>query len=294
MLKKGIYSATLSIINKDNSLNVEETIKHAESTIQQGLHGVFFFGSTGQSQLISTQDKKELISTIASHKLKKHFYLGTGCNSLKENSEIISYAVEYGFNYFLVMPPAYYKGNTEKGVYNFYEGLIKENPKAKLILYNFEKLSGFKFSAEFVKKLVDAFPKNIVGCKDSTYNLFEVLKLPNFLMFPGSESKLLKGLELGCAGCITATANVTHSLARKVFDDFENKKDQTTNSQLIAVREAFENFNLITAVHTFLGEINDKYKNVLPPLTLLNQEDKIKLLDKLKSLKFLFNTNIAA
>ena len=75
MLKKGIYSATLSIINKDNSLNVEETIKHAESTIQQGLHGVFFFGSTGQSQLISTQDKKELISTIASHKLKKHFYL---------------------------------------------------------------------------------------------------------------------------------------------------------------------------------------------------------------------------
>ena len=98
MLKKGIYSATLSIINKDNSLNVEETIKHAESTIQQGLHGVFFFGSTGQSQLISTQDKKELISTIASHKLKKHFYLGTGCNSLKENSEIISYAVEYVFN----------------------------------------------------------------------------------------------------------------------------------------------------------------------------------------------------
>jgi len=294
MLKKGIYSATLSIINKDNSLNVEETIKHAESTIKQGLHGVFFFGSTGQSQLISTQDKKELISTIASHKLKKQFYLGTGCNSFKENSELISYAVEYGFNYFLVMPPAYYKGNTEKGVYNFYEGLIKENPKAKLILYNFEKLSGFKFSVEFVKKLVDAFPKNIVGCKDSTYNLFEVLKLPNFLMFPGSESKLLKGLELGCAGCITATANVTHSLARKVFDDFENKKDQTTNSHLIAVREAFENFNLITAVHTFLGEINDKYKNVLPPLTLLNQEDKIKLLDKLKSLKFLFNTNIAA
>ena len=63
----------------------------------------------------------------------------------------------------------------------------------KIILYNFEKLSGYRFSAEAVTKLVKNFPNNIIGCKDSSYNLFENLKLPNFLMFPGSEAKLLKG-----------------------------------------------------------------------------------------------------
>ena len=166
--------------------------------------------------------------------------------------------MEYDFKEFLIMPPAYYKGNTDEGVFDFYSKLIKALPKIKIILYNFEKLSGYKFSAEAVTKLVKNFPNNIIGCKDSSYNLFENLKLPNFLMFPGSEAKLLKGLELGCSGCISAVTNVTHSLARKVFDDFENKKTQTKNDQLINVRETFDQYNLISALHSFLAARDEK------------------------------------
>ena len=74
MIKKGVYAAGLSVFNEDNTLNIEATVNHAESITRNGLHGVFFFGSTGQSQLISVSEKKELISKIASHKLKKHFF----------------------------------------------------------------------------------------------------------------------------------------------------------------------------------------------------------------------------
>ena len=294
MIKKGVYAASLSIFNEDNSLNIEATVDHAGSTIKNGLHGVFFFGSTGQSQLISISEKKELIARIASHKLKKQFFLGTGCNSLKENIEIVKYAMEYDFRDFLIMPPAYYKGNTDEGVFNFYTLLIKAIPKIKIILYNFEKLSGYKFSAEFVIKLVKEYPNNIIGCKDSSYNLFENLKLPNFLMFPGSEAKLLKGLELGCSGCISAVTNVTHSLARKVFDDFEKKVTQSINDKLIAVRETFDQYNLISALHSFLSIQDNNYKNVLPPLVLLSQEKQKELVDKLENLKFIFDKNLAA
>lgn len=294
MIKKGVYAASISIFNEDNSLNIAATVDHAESIIKSGLHGVFFFGSTGQSQLISTSEKKELIAKIATHKLKKQFFLGTGCNSLKENIEIIKYAKEYDFNDFLIMPPAYYKGNTDDGIFNFYSLLIKAVPKIKIILYNFEKLSGYKFSAEFVTKLVNAFPDNIIGCKDSSYNLFENLKLPNFLMFPGSEAKLLKGLELGCAGCISAVTNVTHSLARKVFDDFEKKETQSVNDKLIEVRETFDQYNLISALHSFLSTKDSKYKKVLPPLILLSQEKQKELINKLNNLKFIFDKNLAA
>ena len=91
--------------------------------------------------------------------------------------------MEFGFNDFLIMPPAYYKKNSDSGVFNFYSSIISKVPKVKIILYNFEKLSGFEFSVNFVKKLVDNFPKNIIGCKDSSYNLYEKLKLPNFLVF---------------------------------------------------------------------------------------------------------------
>ncbi len=294
MIKKGVYAAGLSIFNEDYSLNIKGTISHATSIIESGLHGVFFFGSTGQSQLISALEKKELIATIANHKLKKQFYLGTGCNSLKENIEIVKYAMEYGFRDFLIMPPAYYKGNTDEGVFNFYSLLISSVPKIKIILYNFEKLSGYKFSAESVTKLVKAYPDNIIGCKDSSYNLFESLKLENFLMFPGSEAKLLKGLKLGCSGCISAVTNVTHSLARKVFDDFEKKETQSINDKLIAVREIFDQYNLISALHSFLLTKDNKYKQVLPPLILLSQEKQKELINKLNNLKFIFDKNLAA
>ena len=294
MIKNGVYAASVSVLKIDKSLDVRSTIDHAELAIKRGLHGVFFFGSTGQSQLISVSEKKELISKTATSKHKDQFYFGTGTNSLKDNLDLIRYCMEFGYQTFLIMPPAYYKGNTDKGIYNFYAEIIAQVPKIKIILYNFEKLSGYLFSAEVVKNLVKDFSKQIIGCKDSSYNLFETLKIPNFKIFPGSEAKLLKGLELGCSGCISAVTNVTHSLARKVFDDFEKKISQTMNEKVIKVRQTFDQYPLIPALHSFLSVEDKKYKNILPPLTLLDENSKEELLNKLKELDFIPSKNIAA
>ena len=294
MIKNGVYAAGLSILNSDKSLNIKSTIDHAESAIKSGLHGVFFFGSTGQSQLLSISEKKELISKTSTSKFKNQFYFGTGVNSLKDNLDLIRYSMEFGYQTFLIMPPAYYTNNTDKGIYNFYAEIIAQVPKIKIIIYNFEKLSGYLFSSEAVKNLATNFPKQIVGCKDSSYNLFKNLKIPNFKIFPGSEAKLLKGLELGCSGCISAVTNVTHSLARKVFDDFENKKQQTINEKTIKVRQTFDQFPLISALHTFLSVEDKRYQNILPPLTLLDSKSKDELLNKLKELDFIPSKNIAA
>jgi len=292
MIKNGVYAAGLSILKDNKLLDVEATINHAESAIKNGLHGVFFFGSTGQSQLISISEKKDLISRTAKSKFKNQFYIGTGVNSLKDNLDLIRYSMEFGYQTFLLMPPAYYKGNSHEGVYNFYAEIISQLPKIKIILYNFEKLSGYLFSDEAVKKLAKDFPKQIIGCKDSSYNLFETLKIYDFKMFPGSEAKLLKGLELGCSGCISAVTNVTHSLARKVFDDFENKKTQVSNEKVIKVRQTFDEYPLISALHSVLSTNDNKYLNILPPLTLLDEGAKTELLKKLKVIDFTLSKNI--
>jgi 4-hydroxy-tetrahydrodipicolinate synthase len=286
MIKNGIYAAGLSILKEDLSLDTQATIIHAELAIKNGLHGVFFFGSTGQSQLISISEKKDLISKTATSKFRDQFYIGTGVNSLNDNLDLIRYSIEFGFQTFLIMPPAYYKGNTDEGIYNFYSEIITRVPKIKIILYNFEKLSGYLFNVEIVRKLVADFPKQIIGCKDSSYNLFENLKIPNFKIFPGSEAKLLNGLELGCSGCISAVTNVTHTLARKVFDDFENKKKQSVNEKLIIVRQIFDQYPLISALHSFLSVENKNYSYVLPPLTLLSSDLKEELTSKLKEIDF--------
>ena len=96
-ISKGVYAAGLSLLNKDLSLNLDLTIKHAESLIKNGLSGVFFFGSTGMSQLLGLNEKKNLITKIASHKLKKFFFLGTGSNSLNDNLELINHGMKNGF-----------------------------------------------------------------------------------------------------------------------------------------------------------------------------------------------------
>ena len=289
----GIFAATMSVLNSDLSLNVEKTIDHAEKLIDQGCHGTAIFGSTGQSQLISISEKIDLLNKLSTSKHKDKHLIGTGLNSLGETINFMKIARSLKFNKFLIMPPAYYKyGDSE--VIEFYTKIIQSIPECKIVLYNFEKLCGYKFSVECVKELVKRFPDQIVGVKDSSYNLFENLKLENFSIFPGSELKLLRGLELGCSGIITATCNVTAEISRKVYDDFYSGKKQSVNKKLCDVRGVFDKYNLISGLHSYCSQENKIYKNVLPPLSLLNKNDEKNLTQALKSLNFTNNSTLAA
>ena len=282
---KGIYAASLSVLDDNLALDCENTIKHAENIIDMGCHGAIFFGSTGQSQLVSLSEKIQLINKLPNSKYKDKFIIGTGLNSLADTINLMKISKSLGFDTFLIMPPAYYKYGDDN-VIDFYSRIINEINESKIILYNFEKLSGYKFSKSCVEKLVEKFPKQIVGVKDSSYNLYENLKIKNFSVMPGSESKLLKGLELGCSGVITATTNVTASLAREVYDNFINNSPQHLNQKLCDVRATFEKYNLISGLHTFMSQKNEIFKNILPPLKLLSENDKNELLLKLKKLNF--------
>ncbi len=289
----GIFAATMSVLNSDLSLNIEKTIDHAEKLIDQGCHGTAIFGSTGQAQLISISEKIDLLNKLSKSKYKDKHLIGTGLNSLGETINLMKIASSLNFKKFLIMPPAYYKyGDTE--VIEFYTRIIKSIPDCEIILYNFEKLCGYKFSKNCVEELVKKFPNQIVGVKDSSYNLFENLKLKNFSIFPGSELKLLKGLELGCSGIITATCNVTAEMSRKVYDDFYSNKEQSLNKKLCDVRGAFDKYNLISGLHTYCSQENEIYKNILPPLKLLNKSDEKDLIKTLKELDFKNNSSLAA
>jgi len=290
---KGVYAASMSVINKNLTLNVKETINHAEAVIDQGCHGVAVFGSTGQAQLIPVAEKINLLNELSTSKYREKYIIGTGLNSLGETINLMNVAKSLNFKRFLIMPPAYYKYD-DNDVINFYSKIVESIPESEIILYNFEKLCGYKFSIECVEKLVKRFPDQIVGVKDSSYNLFENLKLENFSILPGSESKLLKGLELGCSGIITATCNATAELARKVYDDFIDQNEQTDNQKLCDVRSSFEKYNLISGLHTYFGKYNQSYLNVLPPLNTLNSQDENELIKNLEKLNFSIKSLMAA
>ena len=133
---RGIYAAGMSILDENLSLNVDKTIKHSESLIDQGCHGVAIFGSTGQAQLISISEKIDLLNKLSASKYKKNFLIGTGLNSLTETINFMEISCSLGFNKFLIMPPAYYKYE-DKEVIEFYKRIIDRIQNCKIVLYNF-------------------------------------------------------------------------------------------------------------------------------------------------------------
>ena len=282
---QGIYAASLSVFNEDLSLNLDKTLKHADFLINNGCHGVVLLGSTGQSQLVSLSEKIKLINYLPKSRNRKKFIIGTGVNSLGDTINLINISMSLNFNYFLIMPPAYYK-YSDKDVINYFTKIIENTKDCKIILYNYEKLSGYKFSLDCIKELKKNFPHQIIGIKDSTYNIYKDYKDNNLSIFLGSEEKLYEGLKIGCSGIISATCNVTSILARKVYDDFKNNIDQSKNEKLCNVRKVFEKFNLISSLHSYMSIYDPIFKNVLPVIDLLSKSEEKKLFEDLENLDF--------
>ena len=280
----GIIPATMSILKNDLTLDNEKTLQHAENLLESGSNFVVFFGSTGQSQLLSSVEKRQFIQYCAQSKYKKRFIIGTGSNSLQENIELLKLSQENGMFLSLLMGSAYFSYD-DLGAYQWYKKVIEKLPKSKIILYNFEKLSGFKFGINLVEKLVKDFPQ-IIGVKDSTANLYTKLKIPNFKIFVGSELRLLENLKIGGAGLISATVNVTSSIAQNVYDSFKKGKTSEFNEHLISVRKVFDQYNLVSALHSYKAQEDPSYKNILPPLKLLDDSSSKKFFEELKRLKF--------
>jgi len=279
---KSVFSASVSVLNADLSLDVAATIDTALKVEKLGV-SPSFLGSTSMSQFVQISDKKKLIKEILKNKFE-NLLIGTGCNSLHDTINLIRYSLDQGYEgAFLIMNPAY--GYVDDlGVYNFFSN-IQKAVSCKIVLYNFSKLgAGYAFSSEVVKKLVNEFgTTSFVGIKDSTSNLWQNLKIDNLSMLVGNEINLLKNLELGGTGCISATTQICPALARKVFE----KKDQKDYEKMSAIRNAFDaTGNLITAVHYFLSLSDPRYELMLPPLTPLSKEKQKNLLNNLKKIGF--------
>ena len=161
----GVYAASMTIINRDLSVNIEDPIKHSENLIHQGAHGCVIGGSTGMMQYVPSDEKRKLIDKMSASKFKDNFVFGTGTNSLTENAQLMKHCINNGIDRFLIMPPAYYQYNHE-GVYVYYANIIERVPEAKIILYNYKKLSGYSFNIPIIEKLVKDFKDSIVGLKD--------------------------------------------------------------------------------------------------------------------------------
>ena len=237
-----------------------------------------------------------LIERASKSSKNQSMIIGPGTNSLLDTVKLINFAKSKGLSKFLCQPCSYgWPGikNKNEAIYLYFSELVKRTGPCEIILYNFPKLVGVDFSVEIIEKLVKDYKDIFVGLKDSgSDDLYKKIKIENFKIFVGSEKKLLSSLKEGCSGLISATVQFPEQifLAKKVFEGFKKGKDSEHNEQLVKVRSVFDSFNLIEGLHTLYAQKNPIYKNILPPLRLLNEKDKTKLFGELEKLNF----NIAA
>ena len=299
-LPEGVFTAALTPLNEDLSVNYELLVRHCRFLLEQGSKGLALLGTTGEANSFSLAERKEILEkTISGGISASTLMVGTGCCSLPETIALSKHALEAGVGGLLVLPPFYYKQVAESGLMRYFELFIEgvNDDRLRIYLYHFPKMSGLAFSIPFIQKLRVKYPDFITGIKDSSgevENMKQMIReIPGFKVYAGTERYLLDVLKAGGAGCISATANVTISLAARVYSLWKKGEDtESLNAHMVKVRSAFEGLPFTGALKSWLADVqkNDSWLHVRPPNEKLDETSLSQLKADLSQLNFSLNS----
>lgn len=293
-----VLAASLTPIRNDSSIDSERFASHVNWLLDSGCDAAVLFGTTGEGNSFSVGERKEAVdSLLEAGVAPTRLVVGTGCCALPDTLELTNHALARGINSVLVLPPFYYKTASDQGIFDTFAKLIADidDSRLKIILYHFPKMAVVSFSPELIAKLVESFPEQIVGIKDSTGDQAHTQMLnerfPTLDVYAGSEMFLLDYLRSGGVGCISATANVTAELAAQVRDAIDSADADSLQMRLSAVRSAFEQFPLTGALKGYLAleSLDDDWTNVREPLSCLDRSQVADLALALSDLEYRLN-----
>lgn len=293
----GVWTPVLMPLDKGYAIDVARFLEHAKAMLDRGCHGLAIFGTTSEANSFSVDERKALVEAALEGGIPPgQVMIGTGCCALTDSVELTRHAVSLGCRKVLVLPPFYYKNMSDAGLFRSYAELIERvgDPELRIFLYHFPQLSGVPITYGLIELLLEDFPGVVAGLKDSsgdwnnTSGLLE--RFPDFAVFPGSEIHMLKGLNAGGAGCITATANANAGAIRAVYDAWR-RGDETTdalNERVVAVRTAIAGYPLVPALKFLASRFYDDppWRSVRPPMLPLSDAEGADLLERLEHAGF--------
>ncbi|MBX3519750.1 MAG: dihydrodipicolinate synthase family protein [Xanthobacteraceae bacterium] len=289
----GIWPPAATPFREDLSIDTERYVAFCHELLRDGAHGLAVLGTTSEANSLDFEERKSVLEKLAASGINPAQLLpGTGAASFGDAVKLTKHAAELGVKGSLLLPPFYYKGVSDEGLFEFVSEVIARvnNKRLRLYLYNFPQQTGLVWSSELIAKLRGAFPETVVGIKDSSgdakYLDTLLEKFPGFAIFPSSESLMVDALGKGAAGCISATANTHVKEIRALFDGWQSSKADAMNKRASAVRALIASYPLIAAVKATLAD-QHKHKGwhrLRPPLTALTERQASELRNKLAAL----------
>ncbi|MGH6919053.1 MAG: dihydrodipicolinate synthase family protein [Geminicoccaceae bacterium] len=291
----GIWSPVLTPVDADLNPDPGRFVAHARWLLDNGCHGLVVFGTTGEANSFSVDERIELLDAAISAGLPcERLLVGTGCCALTDTVRLTRHALSLGIGGVLALPPFYYKDNTDQALFTSFDEVIQRvgGTGFKLYLYHFPRLSGVPITPGLLERLLAAYPDTVAGVKDSsgdwgnTRMLLE--RFPDIAIMPGAESYLLSALEAGASGCISASCNVNAEAIRKLYDDFKAGTPGLPEQQeaLGDVRKILQLRPMIPVMKHLLADAlrEPDWRYVRPPLLPLPAVEAAALQSELRAL----------
>lgn len=275
---QGVIAAVPTPIDTERNPDLGRFIAHARWALANGCDGLNVLGTTGEANSLSCKQRKAVMTAAADVLPREALMVGTGTPDLATTIELTRLAHELGFAAALVLPPYYYKGVSEDGLFAWFAALVEATAgqPVPIYLYNFPQMTGIRFSPALAARLASAFPGRIVGAKDSSGDMdyaAEIARIEDFAVFPSSETALSRARQDNFAGCISATVNVTAALSAALWRD---PGDDTLLARVREARETIAAQTLIPAVKYLVGRIHgdEAFERLLPPHLPLDEDQK--------------------
>ncbi|MDF0600284.1 dihydrodipicolinate synthase family protein [Psychromarinibacter sp. C21-152] len=236
---QGVHCAAATPVTADGKPNLPLYVDHCRKLMDEGCHGIAMLGTTGEANSFGLHDRMALLDGTIEGGLAAEVLLpGTSAPSVADTVELTRHAVRAGVKGVVLLPPYYYKGVSDEGLYRFYSRVIEGvGQDFRMVFYHIPQVTQIPISHDLIERLMQAFPGIVVGIKDSSGDLDNMKamcdRFPDLGVLAGADPLMLPVLKMGGAGCITATSNLRSDALRVVWEGWNDpaKSDEVAAAQ---------------------------------------------------------------
>ncbi len=293
---KGVLSPVVTPFKVDLSPDAERLAAHCRWLLSQDV-GLAVFGTNSEANSLSVDEKVELLDCLIAMGIDPSRMMpGTGCCAITDSVRLTAHATRLGCAGVLMLPPFYYKGVSDDGLFRNFSEIIQRvgDDRLRIYLYNIPPISQVAISVALIERLLKAYPGIIAGAKDSsgdwknTKAYIDNFAADGFDVFPGAETFLLQGLRNGAVGCISATANVNPGPIARLFASWQKENANAEQAKLDEIRQIFARYPMISALKAAIAHYggDSNWECLRPPLVELTKEQSASLVGELDQAGF--------
>jgi len=282
----GVLSPVVTPFNEDLSVDAERLVRQCRWLLSQDC-GLAVFGTNSEANSLSVEEKIDLLDALVDAGLDTNRMMpGTGACAIPDTVRLTSHAVKRGCAGVLMLPPFYYKGVSDEGLFRSFSEVIQRvgDSNLRIYLYHIPPVAQVPITLTLIERLLKEYPDTVAGIKDSSgdWNNMEAMlkQFPDFAMFAGAETFLLQTMRGGGAGCISATANINSAAIAELYANWQSPDAEAMQAKLDDLRGAVMQYPMIPALKASVAHYSGdgEWARLRPPLVELTAEQKAGLI----------------